>query len=103
VAKSVPAAKKEGSSKSKEFAPSKVRTIGELELSKSTEFRVVINSFDDRDKHYLDMRQWYSKKGEEEKLPGKGCSIEVTKIDDLIKLLKKAKARAIKVGLIEEG
>lgn len=96
--KEKPAKKERG-----EWAPDKVREIGEFALTKSTDFRVVINSFDEREKHYVDLRQWYEKKGEEEKLPGKGVSVEVQRLPDLIKLLKKAHARAIKAGLIEEG
>lgn len=86
-----------------EWSPDKVREIGEFALTKSTDFRVVINSFDDREKHYVDLRQWYEKKGEDDKLPGKGISVEVQHLDAVIGLLKKAKARAIKAKLIPEG
>lgn len=95
---------KEKTETKKEFAPDKVREIGTFDLSGSTEFRVVINTFKKEKKtnHYLDLRQWWSKKGDKEKFPGKGVSVDLSHIDELIKLLKKAKARAVKVGLLNE-
>ena len=84
----------------KTFQPDKVREIGQEELTKSSVLKVVINTFGER--HLVDVRQWYSKKGEDDLLPGKGVSVSVNNIDSLIRLLKKAKARAIKAKLLEQ-
>jgi hypothetical protein len=86
--------------KNKTFEPDKVRTIGKFSVGNATETRVVINTFGDR--HFVDIRQWYTSKGSNESMPGKGHSIKVEHIDELISLLKQAKARAIKAKLIKE-
>ncbi len=83
-----------------EFKPDKVRTIGTFNETRSGEHRIVINTFDG--KHYVDIRQWYKKSGQDDLLPGKGMSVNVDNLDALIGLLKKAKKRAIKAGLLPE-
>lgn len=81
------------------FNPDKVRKIGEFAQTSSSEYRVAINTFGDR--NHVDMRQWYKKKTAKEFMPGKGFSIPVEHLPDLIRTLKKAHKRAIKAGLLE--
>lgn len=84
----------------KEFAPDKVRNIGIFAETETSEYRVVINTFGER--NLVDLRQWYKKKTDKDFNPGKGVSIPVDQLDELIAMLKKARKRAVKAKLLEE-
>ncbi len=82
------------------FNPKKTIKIGLLAKTDSTQTRVQIQVFDDHS--YLDVRQWYKKKGDEEYKPGKGTTIPLKKMKRMRKLLKLAIDKADELGLLDE-
>lgn len=90
-------AKRDEESGGSSFQPDEQWKIKTIRVSDSTDLKVVINQFGER--NLVDMRQWYSKKGNPTKLPGKGMSFNLALLDEVIAALQKTKRIALKNNL----